>query len=160
MEIDYNTHSNVERITMLYSNITTIMEHPIVGIGTAAMVPTFEPYFVEMSGLAHATAESPHNYYMEFAVPFGVPATLIVLGILALIYRHAFKSVQRMGVSRGFAAFAITVIAWVMLYQPVASITRMDIFIILFSVLFGMQRMFIRESEFITPVGMQGRDRI
>lgn len=138
-EIDYATHSNVERTLMITASIRVMKEEPVLGVGTKEFIPMIEPYFVHLSDLPTTTAESPHNYYLEFSVPFGLPSMALLLLFYTVLYAVTFLSVERMGLSRGIAAFAMIVIGWTMLYQPLSGNTRLDVFIILFLTLYGIQ---------------------
>ncbi len=137
--LDYATHSNVERILMLTMSLEIMKDDFLLGIGRYNMVPMVEPYFVHLSGLKGMAAESPHNYYLEFSVPFGVPAMLLIIGIFSQLYRFMFIAAKQLNQPAGIASCAMFLTSWIMLYQPVAGITRVDIFIIMITALYGMQ---------------------
>lgn len=136
-EVDYATMSNIERTLMYNASITTMLEHPLLGIGSSGIVPMVEPYFTMLANVPKHTGDSPHNYYLEFAVPFGVPSMVLILVILSQLYRLMFVSSVRLTGMAAPAAAAMVATGWIMLYQPVAGITRIDIFILMMTVFYG-----------------------
>lgn len=138
--INYATISNVERTLMAYMNITALKESPLTGIGVGNDIPMMAPYYLSITKQTKTAAESPHNYYMELAVPYGLPALGLALIIWFLLYRGLFTAAAAQGLRRGVAAFACGTVAWIMLYQPVSSSTRMDVFTLMMFGLYGIRR--------------------
>jgi hypothetical protein len=136
---NFDTVSNIERTLALNYSIYIIESFPFVGVGQSGVSAYWAADFTHLTGIKNP-ALSPHNYYMEIAVPFGLPALALVLGVWFYVYRLMFKSVALMGRDPAIAAFACAAVGWIMLYQPVAGITRMDVMILTMSCLYGIGR--------------------
>ena len=155
-KIDYATISNIERTLMLNMNIKAVLGSPLLGIGSDAIVPMVEPYYMMLTGAPKSAGQSPHNYYLEFAVPFGLPPMLLIMAILSQLYRIMFIAAHRLGISRGGAFGTMIAVSWIMLYQPVASITRIDVFILMTTIFYGLSTHLQLPQMRIRPVSRPG----
>ena len=135
---DQFTLSNVERSMMIIANITALKEHPVAGIGLHSTPAMIDAYYTFVTEQKSVSARSPHNYYMEFAVPFGLPALACILVIWGIIYRLIFSAIRTLGHHRAVASYCCSVIAWIMIYQPVAGITRLEVFMMVIMGLYGL----------------------
>lgn len=138
-EIDYATISNVERLLMLQTSIEVMRDYPLFGTPLHHFSSIYVEDFIALTHIQE-TALSPHNYYMETSVPYGIPALVMLLCIWYQIYHQMFHSMRLYGKQTAYAAYAAFSIAWIMLYQPVAGITRFDVFILLVAALYGFNK--------------------
>lgn len=136
-ELDYATISNVERTLMLDRSIDVMKESPLFGVSLSDFSRMYDEIFQELTN-QNDTALSPHNFYMETAVPYGLFALAILLIIWRGIYKLIFRSVHLSGRKLPIAAYSCFSISWIMLYQPVAGITRLDFLLILIISLYGL----------------------
>ncbi len=134
---EYDTISNVERILMLDTSIEIMRDYTMTGRSLSSFSAMYEDDFLELT-VAKDTALSPHNFYMETAVPYGVPALIALLWFWKKVYHMLFEALKLAGHSRAYGSYACFSIAWIMLYQPVAGITRLDVIILLMIGLYGI----------------------
>lgn len=132
-----NTLSNIERTLALHYSIEVMMNNTLLGIGPNEIASYWQSDY-EYYTKNLVAGESPHNYYLEILVPYGVPATFIAITTWYYMYRLFFASMRNINLNPAIAAFACTTIGWIMLYQPVSSITRIDILILCISALSGI----------------------
>ena len=144
VDIDYATSSNVERLLALHSNISIAMDYPLLGVGMKGFEPIIMPYVFELFP-ERATPLTPHNYYLEFMVPYGVPAMLLVMSILALIYATLVKTMKITGQQVAIALFVSSIIAWAMLTNTGAGYGRLITFYLIFFSFYGLNELNLKK---------------
>jgi hypothetical protein len=141
------TLSNIEHILMTHSSITAIRTSPFTGISMGEFIENFEPLLMQLTGTDKAQGQNPHNYYMEYAVGFGLPALALVILIHAILYSKVYDSVKLLGRPRGLASFIIIVSSTIMVYQPLSGVKRLDFIFLLFCGFYGLQKRYIDAYE-------------
>lgn len=131
--------SNLERTLAIHYSTQIMIENPIIGIGKADVPFTWKNDF-EYYSSSLLTGESPHNYYLEIIAPHGLLPFSFMFITLYNIYSMFFTSVKNMNKNGGVAAFTCAAIGWIMLYQPVAGITRLDVMILCIVTLYGIRK--------------------
>lgn len=129
-DIDYSTNSNIERLFNLHASITILKEHPITGVSFWGLSKEVGDYILEVVPGGNPY-QSPHNYYLEFAVPYGIPAMAFAMTILSLVYSLLVKTCKINGKHPAVAFFIISVVAWAMLTNTGSGYSRFVTFYLL-----------------------------
>lgn len=146
--IDYATNSNIERLFNLHTSIKIISENPWVGGGVTGLSQIVDHYIIEVVDGAKIN-QTPHNYYLELAVPYGLPAMFMAMGILYLIYTKLIKTALMENKHPAIAIFIITIISWSMLTNTGSGYARFIVFYLLIIGFYGMdkQRLSLKENN-------------
>ncbi len=109
------------RVTLWRKGVELTLHHPLWGVGpqgfvdtgfdTPALAPLLEKYARDHSqgetrfALQELPEENAHNYYIQYAAEFGVPALLALLTLLGMVAVVTSRGIARRG-SKGRALLA------------------------------------------------------
>lgn len=138
-DIDYRTNSNIERLFNLHASISILKEHPLTGVSFWGLSERVGAYILEAVPGGNPY-QSPHNYYLEFAVPYGIPSMLFVMNILYLIYTLLLKNCKLNGKHPAVAIFIISVVSWAMLTNTGSGYSRFITFYLLITGFYSLNK--------------------
>ncbi len=134
------TLSNVERTLMIHASITVILDSPITGASLREFISHFGPTYIWLMEQRKVAAESPHQYYLELAVPYGIPAMLTAIAIFFLVIRLAVRSCKAQKIDPAVAAFVFGGLSLLLMSGPISSMRRFDIMIAIFYITAGLRQ--------------------
>jgi len=138
--MDYITWSNTERLILLNESYYILFNQPF-GVGSDNYITeNFSLLVLDETGQHRFTAASPHNFYMEMSVPYGIFPLFFLIIFFRNLYNLFIDSVRGVEYGEYFAVFSMTVITWKMVYQPISGMQRIDAYIVIFCCLFFLQR--------------------
>ncbi len=110
--IDFGETSNAQRIAIWNKSIESIARHPLLGVGIGNF-----PVVLNQDILFARAGSTAHNLYLHVGAEMGLPAMLIVIGLLVHVWLVAWRwFVSAQGPSLTYAAALLLYLPWVYAY--------------------------------------------
>jgi O-antigen ligase len=89
--MDLNYYSNSERLQMLRVGWQMLREHPLTGVGPGRVDKLYESYLSSADNVP-AYHGHLHNNFAQIAAQFGIPATLVLLLFVVVVFLDLAKA--------------------------------------------------------------------
>lgn len=111
--IDFYETSNKQRIEIWKKSLISIKNHPLLGVG----IGNFPVVLAQDIKLAKA-GSSAHNLYLHIAAELGIPALLLILWLLWIIFKKTYKNFTNDydPFLKVYFASVLIFISWVFIY--------------------------------------------
>lgn len=116
---NYDEDANLRSRYALWKRTARIIyDYPLTGTGSGTFYRISRAYEQDEQARYKYFAENAHNYYLQVAAELGVPALMLFLAIIALVYGCGFHAVRRdeehaaldRGLLYGLTAFLLTML--------------------------------------------------
>lgn len=112
--IDFGETSNSQRIEIWKASLESIKEKPLLGVGIGNF-----PVVLEQRVFLARAGSSAHNIYLHIASEIGIPALLLVIGFLWMVFKKACLNFIR-STDQFFMLYhgaTIIFVPWVLIYS-------------------------------------------
>lgn len=111
--IDFSETSNKLRLAIWKASALSTLHHPLLGVG----IGNFPSVLGQDISLAKA-GSSAHNLYLQIGAELGIPALLIALALLWIIFKRAFDIFKKSSVPFDQLYFGalLIVVPWLYAY--------------------------------------------
>ena len=111
--IDFGETSNAQRITIWKASLVSIQKHPLLGVGIGNF-----PVVLGQNIFLSKAGSSAHNVYLHIAAEMGIPAFIVALWFLWLLFKKNYYNFisQNDPILTTYYGASLIFVPWVLIY--------------------------------------------
>lgn len=112
--VDFGETSNSQRIDIWTASLQSIKKYPVLGVGIGNF-----PVVLKQNVFLARAGSSAHNIYLHIAAEMGIPALLIAIWLLWLVFKKSYQNFisSRDPLLVTYFAGTILFVPWVLIYS-------------------------------------------